>query len=125
MSQTESTGFSRRESQIMDVIYRLGKASAEEVRAELSDKPGLSSIRKLLYVLETKGHLKHEEEGKTNIYSPTVPLEQARVDSLRHLMSTFFGGSARRVVSTLLEEENDLTEEDLRRIAALADEESK
>jgi len=113
--------FSRREAEIMDVIYRLGHATAEDVRDELADQPGLTSIRKLLYVLEKKRHLAHEAQGKANVYYPTMPANEASARSLSRLMKTYFGGSARRVVMALLEdEETDLSEEDLERIAKLA-----
>jgi predicted transcriptional regulator len=94
---------SRRERQIMDVIYRLGRASAADVHARLPDAPAPTAVRTLLRILEDKGHLRHEREGVRHIYLPTVPQEAARESALRHLMRTFFAGSASAAVAALLD----------------------
>jgi predicted transcriptional regulator len=94
---------SRRERQIMDVIYRLGRASAADVHACLPDAPAPTAVRTLLRILEDKGHLRHEREGVRHIYLPTVPQEAARESALRHLMRTFFAGSASAAVAALLD----------------------
>jgi predicted transcriptional regulator len=112
---------SRRESQIMEIVYRRGRATAAEVQEELADAPGYSSVRKLLQVLEEKGHLRHEEEGRRYVFLPIVPRESARRSVLRQVVDTFFGGSIERAVSSLLEEDaTEMTDEELARIVRLA-----
>src|SRR5262252_922282 len=81
---------SRRERQIMDVIYRLGRATVAEVLAELSGEPAYSTVRAQLRVLEEKGHVRHEEQGQQYIYTPTVPRHEVRQSALKHLVHTFF-----------------------------------
>lgn len=118
MTEFSPNELSRRESQIMESVYRRGRATAAEVREDLPDAPGDSAVRKLLQILEEKGHLRHEEEGRRYVYLPTVPRERARRSVLRQLVDTFFGGSAERAVSTFLQEEaGEMTEEELDRIA--------
>lgn len=105
---------SRRESQIMNVVYRMGRATAKEIRTHLPDPPTNSSVRVLLRILEEKGHLRHVTEGRTYVYLPTVPAEKAGYSELKQLKSTFFGDSVRGVVSALLSmSESDLSHEDL------------
>lgn len=98
---------SRRERQLMDLVYRLGRATAAELRAELPDPLSDSAVRTLLRVLEEKGHLAHAVEGPRYVYFATTPAEVARRGALRHLLGTFFGGSASRLVSALADEELD------------------
>ena len=105
----EQTGFSRRERQIMDVIYRKGSATAAEVQDELPDAPGYSTVRTLLGVLERKGHLSHERKGHHYVYSPTVEMSKASSSAIEHVMETFFGGSAAKLVSAVL----DMSEADI------------
>jgi predicted transcriptional regulator len=93
---------SRRERQIMDVLFSRGRASAAEILEAIDDPPGNSAMRTLLRVLEEKGHVKHEEVGRVYYYEPTVPLEAARRSALSHLVDTFFEGSMENVVSTLV-----------------------
>lgn len=113
---------SRREKQIMDVVYRLGRATASEVREGLPDPPGYSAVRALLRVLEEKGHLRHESDGPRYVYLPTVPARRASRSALRGVLDTFFGGSAEHAVAALLDlSREDLTEEDLDRLARLID----
>jgi BlaI family transcriptional regulator, penicillinase repressor len=92
----------RREREIMDILYRLGRATANEVIAELADHPHSSTVRTQLRVLEEKGHVRHEEEGLRYIYLPVSPRHTVRQSALRHLIETFFEGSAEKMLSTLL-----------------------
>lgn len=108
---------SRRERQIMDVVYRLGRASAAEVRENLPDPPSYSAVRALLRVLEEKGHLVHEQEGPRYVFLPTVSVEAARESAVRRLMRTFFDNSVEEAVATLLDvSSSKLTEQDLDRL---------
>jgi predicted transcriptional regulator len=94
---------SRRERQIMDVLYKAGKASAAEVRAGLPDAPSDSAVRTLLRILEDKGHVRHELDGPRYVYLPTVKRDTAKRSALTHLVNTFFDGSASQVMAALLE----------------------
>jgi predicted transcriptional regulator len=93
---------SKRERQIMDVVYKLERATVGQVRAQLANRPHYSTVRAQLRILEEKGQVRHEEHGLRYVYSPVVPREVARRSALRHLMDTFFEGSAEKVVSALL-----------------------
>jgi predicted transcriptional regulator len=97
-----SNGLSRRERQIMDVLYRLERANVGEVLANLPQKTHYSTVRAQLRVLEEKGHIRHEEHGLRYVYSPAVPRTVARRSALRNLVDTFFEGSAEKVVAALL-----------------------
>lgn len=97
------TDLSRRERQIMDALFRLGRATAAEVRAAIEDPPSYSAIRAQLRTLEEKGHLKHESDGPRYVYLPRVRPDQARRSALRHLVDTFFSGSAAQAASALLD----------------------
>jgi BlaI family transcriptional regulator, penicillinase repressor len=111
---------SRRERQIMDVIYRLGRATAADVHDALPDRPSYSTVRALLRVLEGKGHLRHVEDGPRYVYSPTVPRERARESALRQVVSTFFGGSTEAAVAALLDlSAARLSDSELNRLAGL------
>lgn len=105
----EHQGFSRRERQIMDVIFRKGHATAAEVQDELPDAPGYSTVRTLLGVLERKGHLCHRRRGHHYVYRPTVEVREASSSAIEHVMDTFFDGSAAKLVSAVL----DLSEADI------------
>ena len=110
----------RRERQIMDILYRRGRATAGEVMAELPGDPSYSTVRAQLRVLEDKGHVNHEEEGLRYVYAPAVPRHAAGKSALRHLVDTFFDGSAEKAVSALLGgEAARLTDAELDRIAAM------
>jgi predicted transcriptional regulator len=102
MKTPKPAALSRRERQIMDVLYQRGQASVSDVLAALGGKPNYSTVRAQLRVLEEKGHLRHEERGLRYIYFPTVPRDVARRSALRHLVETFFDGSTERVVAALL-----------------------
>ena len=104
----------------MDILYRRGRATAAEVMAELSGQPNYSTVRTQLRVLEQKGYVRHEEAGLRYVYFPAVSLRAARKSALRHLVKTFFDGSVEKVVGALLGGEGArISDEDLRRIAAL------
>jgi predicted transcriptional regulator len=106
----------------MDILYRRGRATAAEVREDLPDDPADSTVRTQLRVLEAKGHVRHEEEGLRYVYLPALPRHAARRSALRHVVDTFFDGSAERVVGALLGGEGArVSAEELDRIAALVD----
>ena len=110
----------KRERAIMDVLYRLGRASAADVLAELGGSPHYSTVRTQLRVLEEKGHVRHESDGLRYLYLPTVARHAARKAALRHLVETFFEGSAASAVTALLgKDAGRLTDDDLDRIDAL------
>ncbi|MFW6078820.1 MAG: BlaI/MecI/CopY family transcriptional regulator [Gemmatimonadota bacterium] len=114
---------SRRERQIMNVLYRRGEATVAEVMEGLEDPPSYSAVRATLRILEEKGHVVHEEDGPRYVYSPTVEPEQARDAALKHVVRTFFDGSAEQAAVALLRmTDTDLTEEDLQRLARRIDE---
>lgn len=111
---------SRRERQIMDVIYRLGRATAAEVLDRLPDPPGYSAVRALLRILEEKGHLRHEQDGQRYVYLPTVPRDAAKESALKHLLRTFFDGSTEDAVAALLDlKGDDLSAKELDRLARM------
>jgi predicted transcriptional regulator len=103
MPKETNTQLSRREREIMDVIYRSGRATAAEVRDQLADPPSYSAVRALLRVLEDKGHVRHEEDGPRYVFMPTVPRERARASALRQVLHTFFDGSTEQAVAALLD----------------------
>ena len=114
------TALTRRERQIMDVLYRLGRATAAEIMDRLPGGPSYSTVRTQLRVLEGKGHVKHEEHGLRYVYTPTVPRHSARRSALKHVVETFFDGSTAKVVAALLGgEAARLTEDELARIEDL------
>ena len=109
---------SRRERQIMDILFRHGRAAASLVREELPGDPSSSTVRTQLRILEKKGHVRHEEEGPRYVYRPATPRRAARRSALRHLVETFFEGSAEQAVAALLGgEARRLTDPELDRIA--------
>ena len=114
--------FTKRERLIMDALYKLGRATAAEIQARLDGTPSYSTVRTQLRVLETKGHVRHEEHGLRYVYMPTVPRHSARRSALKHLVDTFFDGSSAKAVAALLGgEASRVTDEDLERIAAIVD----
>src|SRR6185436_21088724 len=108
----------RRERQIMDTLFRRGRATAAEVMADLPGKPSYSTVRTQLRVLEEKKHVRHEEQGLRYVYVPAVPRRAARKSALRHVVDTFFDGSAEQTVAALLGGEH-LSDDELDRIAQL------
>ena len=103
MAPTTPLDLGRRERQIMEVVYRLGRASATEIRAQLADPPSYSAVRGMLRLLEEKGHLQHAQEGIRHVYFPTVAHEEVRESAMRHVLRTFFAGSTATAMATLLE----------------------
>lgn len=116
MSEHVTGGLSRRERQIMDVVYRLGEASVAEVRDEIPDAPSYSAVRALMGVLEEKGELTHEREGPRYVYRPTTPRSEARMSALERVLSTFFEGSPSEAMAALMDLSEDLSDEELDRL---------
>jgi predicted transcriptional regulator len=122
MAGRAHSSLSKRERQIMDVLYKLGRASAAEIRARLDGAPTDSTVRTQLRVLEGKGHVRHEEHGLRYLYIPTVPRHSARRSALRHLVDTFFDGSSANAVAAILGGDvARVSDEDLDRIAQLVE----
>ncbi|HEY7192688.1 MAG TPA: BlaI/MecI/CopY family transcriptional regulator [Gemmatimonadales bacterium] len=119
MAKETNAKLSRREREIMDVIYRAGRATAAEVLDQLADPPSYSAVRALLRVLEEKGHLRHEEEGPRYVFVPTVPRERARASALRQVLHTFFDGSTEQAVAALLDMRAKLSDAELDRLSRL------
>jgi predicted transcriptional regulator len=119
-TRREPLPLSKRERQIMDALYRLGRATAAEVVAAVPGAPGYSTVRTQLRVLEAKGHVRHEEQGLRYIYLPTVPRSAARKSALKHLVATFFDGSTAKAVAALLGgDARSVSDDELDRIAEL------
>jgi predicted transcriptional regulator len=111
---------SRRERQIMDTLYQLGRATAGDLMRALPGEPSDSTVRTQLRVLEAKGHVRHEEEGLRYVYLPVVPRRVVRKSALKHLVNTFFDGSVEKVVAALLGPDGGrLSDEELDRIAEI------
>ena len=111
---------SRRERQIIDILYRRGRATAAEVMADLPGDPSYSTVRTQLRVLEEKGHVRHEDDGQRYVYSPALPRGPVRRSALKHLVETFFDGSVEQAVAALLGgDAARLSEDELERIAEL------
>jgi len=120
MAKPLHTTLTRRERQIMDALFRRGRATAAEVMSDLSGEPSYSTVRTQLRVLEEKGHVRHDDDGVRYVYMPVVKRQAARKSALRHLVDTFFDGSAEKTVAALLGGEGaKLTEDELDRIADL------
>src|SRR5687767_16031100 len=102
MADTTTSSLSRRERHIMDILFRLGRATADEGMRELSGTPSYSTVRTQLRVLEQKGYVRHEEIGRKFVYSPAVRRQTARKTALRHVVHTFFDGSVEKIVAALL-----------------------
>ena len=116
MGDPLTTQLSRRERQIMDVIYRHGKVTAAEVLADLPDPPSYSAVRAMLRLLEEKGHVRHEQDGPRYVYIPVVTRDKARRSAMRHLVRTFFDGST---VAALLQSDSGMSEDELSRLSKL------
>jgi BlaI family transcriptional regulator, penicillinase repressor len=117
---------SRRERQMMDILYQRGRASAAEIHEALPDPPSYSAVRAKLRVLEEKGHVRHEEESLHYVYLPTMARDTARRSALRHMVSTFFEGSVEQTVAALLDISTaKLSKQDLDRISELIEEAKK
>jgi len=126
MTKDSQTHLTRRERQIMDVIYARGRATVAEVLEGIADPPSYSSVRALLRLLEEKGQLRHEEAGPRYVYIPTVPREKARRSALRNVLTTFFDGSTEDAVAALLDlPDTRRNAAGLERIARLVDDARK
>ena len=120
MKKKQLHRLSKRERQIMDVIYTLGEATASAVRENLPEKVSDASVRKLIRIVEQKGYLTHRRAGHSYIYTPTIPKEVASRQAMRHLLRTFFQDSAPMAVSALLDvSEGNLSGEDIAELAEL------
>lgn len=119
MAKRSLQRLSRRERQVLEAVYRLDGGSVREVRKALPDPPSYSAVRTHLRILEEKGYLRHEEDGRRYIYHPTVEKSEARGFALRNLLDTFFGGSVPATVSALLDQEDlELSDEELAELEA-------
>jgi predicted transcriptional regulator len=117
---------SRRERQIMDVLYQRGKSSASEVRQAMSDAPSYSAVRAMLRILEEKGHVRHQAEGMRYLYLPTVARDKAKRSAVKHLLGTFFDDSPEQIVAALLDVSSTrLTREELDRMVAMIEQARK
>lgn len=122
MSPTGSLHLGRRERQIMDVVFRLGRATAAEVLADLPDPPSYSAVRGMLRLLEEKGYLRHEQDGPRYVYLPTTARDEARRSALAHLLRTFFNDSRENAVAALLDlSDEPLDDGEYRRLRTLLD----
>jgi BlaI family penicillinase repressor len=119
MGASYSTG---RERQIVDILYARGRATAAEVQTGLPDPPSYSAVRAMLRILEEKGHVRHEQDGPRYVYLPTVARDNAKRSALRHMLRTFFDGSAEQAISTLLDDASTkLSDAELDRLARMID----
>src|SRR5690349_137607 len=126
MKKDADRTLSRRERQIMDILYQRGRATAQEILEAMPDPPTYSAVRAKLRVLEEKGHVRHQEEALRYVYLPVVARESARKSALRHMVTTFFAGSVQDTVAALLDlSASKLTDTDLNRIAAMIEQAKK
>src|SRR3954464_1313560 len=122
MSKRPHIDLSRRERQIIDILYARGKATAAEVQTALPDPPSYSAVRAMLRILEDKGHVRHEQDGPRYVYLPTVGRDNAKRSALHHVLKTFFDGSTEQAISALLDDSaSNLSEAELTRLARLID----
>jgi predicted transcriptional regulator len=120
MKQDIGARFGRRERQIVEILYRLGKASVADVLAELPDPPSYSAVRGMLTLLEEKGHVRHKRDGMRYVYTPAIAPAKARQSALRQLVSTFFQGSSTAAAAALLEMSGEeLSTEEREQLSAL------
>ena len=120
MSRQPLLDLSRRERQIIDILYSNRRATAAEVQAALPEPPSYSAVRAMLRILEEKGHVRHEQDGPRYLYKPTLPRDNAKKSAMRHMIHTFFDGSAEQAISALLDDQSArLSREDLDRLASL------
>ena len=122
MGKNPAEALSRRERQMMDILYERKRASAADVRVALPDPPSYSAVRALLRLLEEKGHLRHEQEGKKYIFIPTLARKKAQGFALSNVVRTFFSGSITETVASLLDtRDKDLSDADLKRLSQMID----
>jgi predicted transcriptional regulator len=123
---TDPASLSRREREIMNIVYQLGEAGAAEVARRMADDPGYDSVRVTLGILERKGHVKHRKDGRRNVYYPTVPRERATKNAVKNLQKTFFRGSPSKAILTMLDMSSArLTQAELDEIAQWIEKERK
>lgn len=126
MKRLEEDRVSARERQVMDILFRLGRATAEEIMAELPDPPGYSAVRALMATLEAKGLVKHGKESRRYVYQPAVPEKRAKRTALKRLLATFFDGSPEKLVAALLDpQDQQLSGEEIERIRKLIDDKQR
>ena len=125
MTRQPHTDLSRRERQIIDILYSNGRATAAEVQAALPEPPSYSAVRAMLRILEDKGHVRHENDGPRYVYVPTVARDNAKRSALHHMLQTFFDGSAEKAISALLDDKSKLSDAELDRLASLIDQARK
>jgi predicted transcriptional regulator len=122
MTRQPHLDLSRRERQIVDILYSQGRATAAEVQAALPDPPSYSAVRAMLRILEEKGHIRHEQDGPRYVYAPTIGRDNAKRSALHHMLQTFFDGSAEQAISALLDDgAARLSDAELDRLARLID----
>jgi predicted transcriptional regulator len=122
MDNNDHRDLSRRERQILDILYQRGQATAAEVQAALPEPPSYSAVRALLRILEDKGHVRHEQDGPRYVYLPTVARGNAQRSAMRHMLQTFFDGSAEQAISALLDDSSaKLSSAELDRLARMID----
>jgi BlaI family transcriptional regulator, penicillinase repressor len=122
MPNETHSDLSRRERQIVDILYAQGRATAAEVQVALPDPPSYSAVRAMLRILEEKGHVAHEQDGPRYVYRPTVARDNAKRSALRHMLRTFFDGSAEQAISALLDDSSTrLSDRELDRLARMID----
>jgi predicted transcriptional regulator len=122
MHTAQHRDLSRRERQILDILYERGQATAADVQAALPEPPSYSAVRALLRILEDKGHVRHQQDGPRYVYLPTVGRDNAQRSALRHVIKTFFDNSAEQAISALLDESSSkLSSAELDRLARLID----
>jgi predicted transcriptional regulator len=118
-----SAELSRRERQVLDVLYRAGRATSAEVQKTMTDPPSYSAVRTFLRILEEKELVRHEQDGARYVYIPTVERARASRSALRHVLNTFFGGSVTQAISALLDEDSKhLSEKDWQRLSVMIEE---
>src|SRR5436190_554208 len=122
MNTNDHRDLSRRERQILDILYQRGQATAAEVQTGLPDPPSYSAVRALLRILEDKGHIRHEQDGPRYVYLPTIARDNAQRSALRHILQTFFDGSAEQAISALLDDRSTrISPAELDRLALMID----
>jgi len=118
----QAASLSRRERQIMDILYRRGSATAAEIKAEMTDAPGYSAVRAMLRILEEKGHLKHHADGPRYVFTPVVSRPAAQKSALRQMIKTFFDGSPTQAVAALLDmSARNLSDDELEELGKLVE----
>ncbi len=122
MVKSVHSNLSRRERQIMDVLFKRGQATAADIMENIPEPPSYSAVRAMLRVLEDKGHVRHEQDGPRYVFIPTVTRDKAKRSAMQHMLDTFFEGSTAQAVATLLDESGSkLSDDELERLSGLID----